>query len=120
MNTEVTQGTAVAPSTEGPAKIVYFLYLVSVIIGFTGIIGVIVAYIYKNDAPDWLKNHYRFQIRTFWIGLLYLFIGGLLSTILIGFLVLLFWVVWLIVRCVKGLQALGKKEAPPNVEGWLF
>jgi len=29
------------------------------------------AYIYKGDAPDWLKSHYRYQIRKFWIGILY-------------------------------------------------
>ena len=109
-----------APSTEGTAKIVYILYLAGIIVGLTGIIGVVMAYINRGDAPDWLKTHYTFQIRTFWIGFLYMFIGFITSIVLIGYLILLFWLVWLIIRCVKGMQALDKKEPVANVETWMF
>jgi uncharacterized membrane protein len=78
------------------------------------------AYINKSEAPDWLKTHYQFQIRTFWIGLLYVLIGMVSSVILIGYLVLLFWVVWLVIRCVKGMKSLDQKEAHPDPAGWLF
>ncbi len=108
------------PTTEGTGKTVYILYLVGIIFGITGIIGVIMAYINKNDAPDWLKSHYQFQIRTFWIGGLYMLIGVILSFILIGYLVFLFWVVWLIVRCIKGMKSLDQKQAHPNPTGWMF
>ncbi|HAI97299.1 MAG: hypothetical protein CL866_04535 [Cycloclasticus sp.] len=114
---EVTQQ---APSSEGTAKVVYILYLVGIIFGLTGIIGVVMAYINKREAPDWLQTHYQFQIRTFWIGLLYVLIGMILSIILIGYLVLLFWVVWLVIRCVKGMKSLDQKEAHPDPAGWLF
>lgn len=114
---EVTQQ---APSSEGTAKVVYILYLVGIIFGLTGIIGVVMAYINKREAPDWLQTHYQFQIRTFWIGLLYVLIGMILSIILIGYLVLLFWVVWLVIRCVKGMKTLDQKEAHPDPAGWLF
>lgn len=102
------------------AKIVYILYLVGVVFGITGLIGVVMAYIYKSDAPEWLYSHYRFQIRTFWIGLLYLVVGSILLVVLVGWLVYLFWVVWLIIRCVKGLQILDKKEPHPNPTAWMF
>lgn len=102
------------------AKIVYILYLVGVVFGITGLIGVVMAYIYKSDAPEWLYSHYQFQIRTFWIGLLYLVVGSILLVVLVGWLVYLFWVVWLIIRCVKGLQILDKKEPHPNPTSWLF
>ena len=36
---------------------------------FTPILGAWLAYRAKRDAPDWLRGHYLFQIRTFWIGL---------------------------------------------------
>ena len=108
------------PSTEGMAKIVYILYLVSIIFGATGIIGVVMAYIYRGDAPDWLKSHYQFQIRTFWIGGLYMVIGAILALAIIGYLVLLFWVVWLVIRCVKGMKSLDLKEVHPDPTGWLF
>ncbi len=107
-------------STDSSAKIVYILYIVGAFIGLAGIVGVIIAYVNKDDAPEWLKTHYQFQIRTFWIGALYLIIGSLLSLILIGWLVLLFWVIWLIVRSVKGLKLLDAKQAHPNPTTWLF
>lgn len=108
------------PTTEGTAKIIYILYLAGIVFGVTGIIGVIMAYINKDEAPEWLKSHYQFQIRTFWIGALYLLAGVLLTFIVIGFLVILFWVVWLIIRCVKGMKSLDLQQAPPNPTGWMF
>ena len=63
-----------SPTTKGAAKIVYILYLVSLLFGITGIIGVVMAYINKDDAPEWLQTHYQFQIRTFWIGALFIFL----------------------------------------------
>jgi len=108
------------PATEGAARIVYILYLVGIVIGITGLIGVIIAYVNRNDAPDWLETHYQFQIRTFWIGILYMLIGTILTVILVGYLVYLFVVIWLIVRCIKGLKSLDTKEACPDPAGWLF
>ncbi len=104
----------------GVAKSVYILYLVGVIFGFTGIIGVIMAYINRGGAPEWLKSHYQFQIRTFWIGAFYMLIGAMLAIILIGYLVFIFWVVWLVIRCIQGMSFLDKKQAYPNPTGWMF
>jgi len=115
--TEAVQSNA---STERTAKIIYILYLFGIVFDITGIIGVIMAYINKTDAPEWLQSHYRFQIRTFWIGILYMIIGVILSLALIGYLILLFWVVWLIVRCIKGMKTLDNKQAHPNPTGWMF
>ena len=36
------------------------------------------------------------------------------------YFILLFWAIWLIVRCVKGLKALDQQQPPANVAGWLF
>jgi len=111
---------ASSTSAVSNAQIIYILYLVSLVVGVTSIVGVIMAYVYRGEAPDWLRSHYRFQIRTFWIGLLYVVIGMLLSAVLIGFLVLLFWLVWLILRCVKGMQQLERREPVTDVETWLW
>src|SRR5712691_12953822 len=43
------------PGEGETAKIVYILYLASVVVGLTGIIGVIIAYVNEAAAPDWLK-----------------------------------------------------------------
>jgi uncharacterized membrane protein len=108
------------PVSTDTAKIVYVLYLVGLVTGITALIGVIMAYVNKDEAPDWLKTHYQFQIRTFWIGLLYCVLGGILSLVLIGFLVLLFWAIWLIIRVVKGFKFLEQRQPVPNYETWMF
>ena len=102
------------------AKLVYILYLVSIFLGITGLIGVIMAYINKGDAPDWLKTHYQFQIRTFWISILYSIIGIVTLIFVIGYFILLFLIIWYIVRCVKGLKQLGKNAAMENPKSWMF
>jgi uncharacterized membrane protein len=107
-------------TNSGSAKLVYILYLAGIVFGITGLIGVIMAYINKSDAPEWLKTHYQFQIRTFWIGFLYLAIGAITSVVLVGWFIILFWVIWLIVRCVKGMKALDQQQAHPNTTGWFF
>ena len=104
----------------GSAKLVYILYLVSVIFGLTSIIGLVMAYINRGSAPAWLQSHYQFQIRTFWIGMLYGVIGALLTRVLVGWLILLFTLVWLVIRCVTGLQALDRNEAVSAPTTWMF
>jgi uncharacterized membrane protein len=108
------------PAEGDGANTVYILYLVSLVIGITGIVGLVMAYVKRGEAPEWVKTHYRFQIRTFWIGLLYMVLGLVTAVILIGFLVWLFTVVWLIVRCVKGMQAVSRGEAYPDVTTWFW
>lgn len=110
----------VKPTTVGTAKVVYILYLVSIVLPFTAIVGVVLAYINIDDAPDWLKSHYRFQIRTFWIGALYMVIGGVLYIFIIGYLVFLFVLIWLIVRCAKGLKSLSQNTLHPNPTNWML
>jgi len=119
-NTMNENNTMPSSSSEGTAKIVYVLYLVGIVLGITGIVGVVMAYVSKSEAPEWLQSHYQFQIRTFWIGLLYLVIGSILAVVLIGYLVILFWIVWLIIRCVKGINLLDKKQPHPDPTGWMF
>ena len=102
------------------AMVIYALYLASFFLGFTSLIGVIIAYVYKGKGPAWLDEHYRYQIRTFWIGLLYGVVFSILTLVVIGFPLLLALAVWLIIRCVKGFKGLQEKRAPSNVDTWLF
>ncbi len=104
----------------GQAKVIYVLYLAGFIVGVTPLIGVVMAYLAKGEAPEWLDTHYRYQIRTFWIAFLYTFVSVLLTVILIGILGLLATAVWLIVRCIKGFQALDRGEPIENVATWMF
>lgn len=100
--------------------IVYVLYLASLIAGVTAIVGVIMAYVNASVDDERLRSHYRFQIRTFWIGLLYTVISIITMPILIGWLVLIWAVVWFIIRCIKGMVALNEGRAHPDPASWLF
>jgi uncharacterized membrane protein len=111
---------SVDPNTRGNANLVYILYLVAIVIGVTSIVGVIMAYVAKDQADPLLKSHYDNQINIFWKGLLYMLIGVVTSIIVIGFLVLLAALVWYIVRCVKGMQALSAGQPIENPGSWVF
>jgi uncharacterized membrane protein len=110
--------TATAPDTT-LAKVIYVLYFAGFFTGITALIGLVMAHVKKGDAdtPAWLTSHYRFQIATFWYGLVYLLIGTLLMPIMIGWLVFLWWLVWLIIRNVKGLSAL---DGSQSIQGGFF
>ncbi len=107
-------------NTSSIAKVNYILQIVSTLIGITGIIAVIIAYVNKDDTDDWLQTHYRFQIRTFWIGTLYIMLGILLHQVIIGYFILLFSFFWFVIRCAKGLKQLENNEPVKNVESWFF
>ena len=107
-------------NTSSIAKVNYILQIVSTLIGITGIIAVIIAYVNKDDTDDWLQTHYRFQIRTFWIGILYFVIGTITFNIVIGFFILIFTFFWWIIRCAKGLKQLENKQPVKNLESWMF
>ncbi len=102
------------------AKIIYILLIISPIIVITGIIALIMMYMNNDDTDNWLQTHYRFQIRTFWIGFLYFAVGAILSPVIIGYPIMLFTFFWLIIRCAKGLKQLGKHQPVQNLESWLF
>lgn len=50
--------------------IVAILYLVNLFTGFTVLIGLILAYVWRNDhdVTEWEETHLTYLIRTFWIG----------------------------------------------------
>lgn len=104
---------------ENIAMLVYILMLVAPIMVYTtALIGVIIAYVYRDDTPEWLSSHFQLQIRTFWIGFLFLVISLVLMVILIGKLVLLLAFIWYLVRLIKGIRYLHNKKAYPNPTTW--
>jgi uncharacterized membrane protein len=101
-------------------NLIYYFYLASVVLGLTAIIGLIMAYINRGSGGDWLDTHYTYQIRTFWIGLLYGAVGVVLTMVLVGIAVLLFVLIWWIVRCIKGLKLVGARQPVPDPVAWLW
>ena len=103
------------------AFVVYILYLahfVPVVGWVASIVGLVLAYVERDRSPDWLKSHFAFQIRTFWIGLLYAVISIALCIVLIGIPMLLATWIWFIVRCALGLSRLLRNEAYPTPQSW--
>jgi uncharacterized membrane protein len=119
-STEPNPSQQPAMSDTQLALIVYILYFVAYVTGITGLIGVIIAHVKIGDADPLLRTHYQFQIRTFWIGILYLAIGIVLTVVVIGVLVLLWWFIWSLVRNVKGLLALNENKPIQNPASWMF
>ena len=97
------------------AMVVYILQALGFFNGITWIVGVIIDYVKKDEAAGtWLESHYRWQIRTFWWGLLWGVIGSILLLILVGWFVLVATGIWIIYRIVKGALYLNDgKPLPP-------
>ncbi|MFM9852407.1 MAG: DUF4870 family protein [Sphingomonadaceae bacterium] len=101
--------------------IVALLYLASFAVGLTGIVGLVLAYVWKSEPHEaWEATHYSYHIRTFWFGLLGIFIGTVLTLVLIGILILIAVAVWVIVRSVLSLIKAQKREAMPDPQTLLF
>ncbi len=115
-----------SPAT-GTAKTVYILYLASLVFAPLVLVGLIFATVNRDDGnqsvistESWINTHFRFQIRTFWIGLLSLVISIAAMFFVIGFLMILVWILWWIVRAVKGLKFLSQGQPVPNPESGLW
>jgi uncharacterized membrane protein len=102
------------------ALIVYILYFAAFVTGITPVIGVIIAHVKVGTADPMLATHFRFQIRTFWLSVLIVVVGAILCLVLIGFVILFLWVIWAIVRNVKGLIALNDNRPIANPDSWMF
>ena len=84
-------------------QLVYILYALSYFTGVTAIVGIIINYVKKDDAAGtWLESHFRWQIRTFWFGLLWAAIGAATVVLAVGVAILFANFCWIIYRIVKG------------------
>ena len=101
------------------AMIVYIAYLAAFAFPPLGIAGLVLAYVNRDAAPDWLKSHYTFQIHTFWIGLLFMCVSFVLFFVIIGFLAAFATMAWWVVRCALGINRLMMREAYPNPTSWI-
>lgn len=107
-------------SNSGLVLMVYILYLAGFVTGITVLIGLIIAYLQRDHTDPICRTHFQFQIRTFWIGLVYLFIGALTLHFVVGAFILIWWCIWTIIRCVKGLLALNAGEPIGDPNSYLF
>jgi uncharacterized membrane protein len=111
---------AAAPRADGQmAMVIYILYLLPNP-AITHIVGLVLAYVGRDNAPDWVRSHYTFQIYTFWLILLYFVISLALCLVVIGLFLLPLVGVLLIVRCALGLVYWSRSEPYPRPTNPLF
>jgi uncharacterized membrane protein len=111
----------------GVTQLIYVLHALSLVIGIVStatvigafllgwpsIIAVIINYVKRGDVRGtWLETHFRWQIRTFWFGLLWVALCGLFVFVTLGLGVFFVWIplgfvaLWFIYRVGRGWLAL--------------
>jgi len=87
------------------------------LIGWPSIIAVILNYVKRDEARGtWLESHFRWQIRTFWFGLLWVMLCVLFVIMTLGIGILIAWLplafitIWFIYRVVRGWLALNARR----------
>ncbi len=112
-------------------KVVYALHAFSLLTGIIGtatvvgafltgwpsIIAVVLNYIKRSEAcGTWLESHFRWQIRTFWFGLLWISLCGAFIIATLGIGLLFVWLpitlvgLWFVYRIVRGWVTLGDRR----------
>ncbi len=98
--------------------IAYVTYALGLLILFTPFIGVLLAFIKRDEAQGSIyASHIDWLIKTFWVSLIGLLLGRLTIFILIGWLILAATGIWLIYRVVVGLIKLNEDKPVPT-QGW--
>jgi uncharacterized membrane protein len=104
-------------------QVIYALHAFSLVMGILGaativgafltgwpsIIAVILNYVKRGEVRGtWLESHFRWQIRTFWFGLLWVLLCGLFVALTLGLGLILVWfplglvAIWFIYRVARG------------------
>ncbi|MFI4941814.1 MAG: DUF4870 family protein [Burkholderiales bacterium] len=130
--------TSTVPQAGGPERslvnwttLIYALHAFSLLTGILGtatvigafltgwpsIIAVILNYVKRGETiGTWLESHFRWQIRTFWYGLLWVGLCGVLVVLTLGLGLLVVWLplalvtVWFVYRIVRGWMRLGARR----------
>lgn len=90
------------------------------LIGWPSIIAVILNYVKRSDVQGtWLESHFRWQIRTFWFGLLWVVLCALFVIGTLGIGLIIAWLplgivaLWFIYRVARGWIALNERRPIP-------
>ena len=122
---------AVSQSLVDWTQIIYGLHALSLIVGIVGtatvvgafllgwpsIIAVIMNYIKRSDVRGtWLESHFRWQLRTFWYGALWVALCTLFVLLTLGIGLIIVWIpagivaIWFIYRVARGWLALRDRK----------
>lgn len=119
------------PGLLGWTQAIYLLHAFSILTGILGtatvvgafltgwpsIIAVILNYLKRNEVRGtWLESHFRWQIRTFWFGVLWIVLCALFVIGTLGIGILIAWIpvlilsIWFIYRIIRGWLALNDRR----------
>ena len=86
--------------------------------GWPSIIAVILNYVKRSDVRGmWLESHFRWQIRTFWYGLLWVALCVAFIIVTLGIGLIIAWLplgivsIWFVYRIVRGWLALRDRRS---------
>jgi uncharacterized membrane protein len=120
-----------APSLVTLTHVIYGLHAVSLVMGIIGaativgafltgwpsIIAVILNYVKRGEARGtWLESHFRWQIRTFWFGALWVGLCLLFVVMTLGIGIVIAWLplglvsLWFIYRIARGWLRLNDRQ----------
>jgi uncharacterized membrane protein len=85
--------------------------------GWPSIIAIILNYAKRNEARGtWVESHFRWQIRTFWFGLLWIGLCGIFVIVTLGLGIFIVWLpagivaIWFVYRITRGWLALNESR----------
>jgi uncharacterized membrane protein len=131
MTSPVSQAVGAERSLVNWTTLIYALHAFSLLTGILGtatvigafltgwpsIIAVILNYVKRGETRGtWLESHFRWQIRTFWYGVLWVGLCGILVVLTLGLGLLVVWVplalvtIWFVYRIVRGWVRLGGRR----------
>jgi uncharacterized membrane protein len=127
----VSENAAVTGNDGGrsTANLNYILFIVGFFTGITALIGVILAYVNRDNAAEPFRSHLNWQIKIFWRGIWFglgiavtYFVAAVAGILTVGFGFILmlipmalgiWWMVWTLLAIIKGMKALGRSEKMP-------
>ena len=87
------------------------------LIGWPSIVAVILNYVKQSDARGtWLESHFRWQIRTFWFGALWVALCMLFVVLTLGIGLFVVWIplglvaLWFVYRVARGWLAVNSRR----------
>lgn len=94
--------------------ITYILHALAPFNGLTAIAGIIISHIKVNEtASAFIRSHHSWLIRTFWWGLLWAVVCGILTVILVGALGFVVLGIWWLYRVIRGFINYSERRPMP-------
>ncbi len=105
------------------------LFFMVMTVGATGVVALIIANLAEIKAAEWIRTHYQFQMRTFWIGVAPAILTYVIGMVLLRryhldplamFAVVMPVLAWTTARVATGFNHLLNSRPYPNPKTWLI